>query len=68
MTAKRLPLQPADFAAMDRDPDNAAACIFDYAPRTLDAVIRLYCEAYADDPETYQGRHVETAELTGEEL
>lgn len=66
MTA-RLPLQPGDFKALDRDPQTSAVSIFDYAPKTMDALIALYCEAYADDYEPGH-RRVETATLTGEEL
>lgn len=62
----RMPLQPGDFKALDRDPETAAASIYDYAPRTLDALITLYCQAYADDAPP--GRHIETADITGEAL
>lgn len=65
MTA-RLPFTPQDFKALDRDPRTSAAELFDYAPKTTDALIALYCEAYADE---YEPAHkVETAKLTGDEL
>lgn len=67
MTARRMPMTPADFKALDRDPETSAAEIFDYAPATMDALIRIYCEAYADDYEPGH-RRTETATLTGDEL
>lgn len=66
MTARRLPLAPADFKALDRDPGTSAAELFDYAPLTTEALITLYCEAYADDAPP--GRHVHTADIKGDLL
>jgi hypothetical protein len=66
VTAPRLPLTPRDYRALDKDPQTSAARLFEYAPHTMDALIRMYCEAYADDAPP--GRHVETATLKGDEL
>ena len=59
-------LFPADFKALDRDPLLSAAEIFDYAPKTMDALIALYCDAAAE--EYPPGRHVETADIKGDRL
>ena len=61
-----LPFTPADFMALDHDPRLAAQEIYDYAPRTTDALIALYCEAYADNAPP--GRHVQTVETKGDLL
>lgn len=63
----RGPFSPVDFKALDRDPELSAAEIYDYAPQTTAMLIALYC-ADMDEAETYAGRHVVTAELTGDEL
>jgi len=66
MTARNMPMQPGDFKALDRDPELSAAEIFAYAPRTMDALVALYCESYADDAPP--GRHIETADVSGDVL
>lgn len=66
MTAKNMPMTPGDFKALDRDPELSAAEIYAYAPKTMDALVSLYCEAYADDAPP--GRHIETAAVTGDAL
>jgi hypothetical protein len=61
-----LPITPAQFKKMDADPRASAEAIYEWAPKTMNALILVYCEAYADDAPP--GRHVETADVTGDRL
>lgn len=68
MTAPKLPFGPREFIALDRDPETSASEIMDYAPKTTDALIRLYVEL-ANQFGTYPpGRHIESVETKGDRL